>query len=88
MKRFQAPLGTHLFELLVLLDALLIFSKYCPETIVRLDSEVTCDQIFSLRFGSNLTEELLELRCRFDLIPSKLSYGRSLQFALHFRIHS
>lgn len=50
MKGFQAPLGTHLFELLVLLDALLIFSKYCPQKIVGLDSEVACDQIFSLWF--------------------------------------
>ena len=62
MERFQAPLGTHLFELFVLLDALFIFSKYCPQTIMRLYSEVACNQIFSLWFGPNLSEELRELR--------------------------
>ena len=58
MKRFQAALSAHLSELLVLLDGLLIFSKYCPQTIMRLYGEVACDQIFTLWFGSNLSEKL------------------------------
>jgi hypothetical protein len=87
MKGFKATLSAHLFELLVLLDALLIFSKYCPQTIVRFYGEVACDQIFSLWLGSYLAKELRELRCRLDLIPGKLSYRGILLSAFHFYIN-
>ena len=52
MEGFEEAFFTKLLELLVLLDAILILSENRPQTIVRLYSEVSCDQVDSLWFGA------------------------------------
>lgn len=54
---------------------------------MRLYGEVACDQIFSLWLRSYLAKELRELRCRFNLIPCKLSYRGILLSAFNFYIN-
>ena len=47
MEGFKSARFIKILKMLVLLDVLLIFSKYRSQHIMRLHSEVSCDQVGS-----------------------------------------